>query len=463
MKKIHFLVCFLAVYPVYLFAQQGAWGKFQTQLRLYSMMEDNQDPLLDNSGTAIGGKIRYETPQWNNIHGVFGIYGSGFLKDNVSSDRLEPLAGNKGSRYVAGLVDTTNLDNNHVAGVGEAYLSYLGENLALNIGRFKLDTPFINPQDGRMLPTLEQGIWAKVKVDSVWSIQSGFINAFWNRSTPDWKDVEDSLGYGYELGKSVDGVNGNYYANTSSEGVFVANLCYERSALRIDLWDYYVENIFNLGYIEALYTQKSDPFTFIYGVQGIYESEVGDGGNNEDYSEAATDVQKAKSYMAKDEESMTYGAKFALEYQTSRVTLAYNRTTDRGRFLFPREWGKEPLYTFQKRERSDGSGNSHAWLVTVEHDFSNYGIKGLSMLAGYGEYDKSDPKEWRYNKYGTPSYAQWNIDLFYRFQGALKGLRAEYLIARKVARGETYQESGYSYIYRKNGMNIHNFILNYDF
>ena len=79
---------------------------------------------------------------------------------------------------------------------------------------------------------------------------------------------------------------------------------------------------------------------------------------------------------------------------------------------------------------------------------------------------KADAKEWVYNKYGHPSYAQWNIDIFYRFSGSLKGLRAEYLMARKVARGETYQIPGpaeYNFIFRKNGMTLQNFILNYDF
>jgi hypothetical protein len=88
------------------------------------------------------------------------------------------------------------------------------------------------------------------------------------------------------------------------------------------------------------------------------------------------------------------------------------------------------------------------------------------MAVGYGEYVKTDPKEWVYNKYGLPSYAQWNIDIFYRFTGPLKGLKAEYLVARKVARGETYQVAGtseYNFIFRKNGLTQQNFILNYDF
>jgi hypothetical protein len=170
--------------------------------------------------------------------------------------------------------------------------------------------------------------------------------------------------------------------------------------------------------------------------------------------------------MQEGEKSRTYGAKTAVEYVSSKLTFSYNKTTDDGRFLFPREWGKEPLFTFQKRERSEGSGNCHAWLVTFEQDLAQQGLNGLNMLAGYGEYSKSDAKEWIYNKYGFPSYAQWNIDIFYRFNGALKGLRAEYLLSRKVARGETYQVPGsseYNFIFRKNGMTLQNFILNYDF
>ena len=415
MKKRGYYVAFLIISAASMVADES-WGSWNGQLRLYSMIEDNQDPLLDYAGTAIGAKILYQTPQWENFQGLVGVYSSAFIHDNVTSDRLEPLASNRGSRYVAGLVDTTNLDNNRVAGIGEAYLHYSIPHVSLLIGRIKLDTPCINSQDGRMIPTLEQGAWGTVQINPNWSAQAGYINGFWNRNTPAWKSVEDSIGYGYEMGISPEGLKGDYYENTSSKGIFTGNIRYKDSSFKIDIWDYYVENIFNLGYIETLYTQHTDGIKLIYAIQAIYENEVGDGGNNEDNGLDATNAQKAKSYLSKGEKSTTYGAKIAVENQESRVTLAYNRTADQGRFLFPREWGKEPLYTFQKRERSDGSGHSNAWLITLEHDFTANGLAGFSMIAGYGEYDKSDPKEWKFNKYGTPSYAQWNIDLFYHFR-----------------------------------------------
>ncbi len=460
----------LLILPIYGQSDEDSWGKVQGQIRAFTMIEDYQEPLHDYEATAVGGKLLYLTPYWNNAQAGLGAYTTHFVKDNISSQNVEPLASNKNSRYVVGLVDSTNYDASSVTNIGEAYIRYRQEQHSLTLGRMKLDTPFVNPQDGRMIPTFEQGIWATSALSPQWSIQAGYINAFWNRNTPEWKSVEDSLGYGYEMGNSaIEGtaVAGNYYGNTSSNGLFIGNLRYEKTgSIRLDFWDYYLENIFNLGYAEALYNHPLANVELSYGLQYIYQRQSGDGGNGEDNIASPTNALKAKSYMQEGEKSTTYGAKTALKYQKSKFTLAYTKTTDEGRFLFPREWGKEPLYTFQKRERSDGSGNCHAWLATIEHDFAQQGLNGLEIQAGYGEYVKTDPKEWIYNKYGLPSYAQWNIDIFYRFSGPLKGLRAEYLMDRKVARGETYQIPGpaeYNFIFRKNGLTQQNFILNYDF
>ena len=471
MKTAHISFALLLILPIDAQSYENNFGKIQGQIRVFTMTEENQDPLHDYEATAIGGKLLYYTPQWNNTQAVVGAYTTHFIQDNISSQNVEPLAGNKNSRYVVGLVDSTNYDASSVTNIGEAYVRYQHDKNSITLGRMKLDTPFVNPQDGRMIPTFEQGVWATSAVSPQWSFQAGYINAFWVRNTPEWKSVQDSLGLpGYEMGNSAiagTAVAGNYLSNTSTNGLFIANIRYEPTKnLRLDLWDYYLENIFNLTYGEALYSHPLQSVEYSYGVQYLHQEQTGDGGNAEDNVASPSNAQKAKSYMQDGESSTTYGVKTALKYEKSKLTIAYTKTTNDGRFLFPREWGKEPLYTFQKRERSDGSGNCHAWLATIEHNFAQQGLSGLDMMLGYGEYVKSDPKDWVYNKYGLPSYAQWNIDIFYRFSGALKGLKAEYLVARKVARGETYQIPGpaeYNFIFRKNGLTQQNFILNYDF
>ena len=102
--------------------------------------------------------------------------------------------------------------------------------------------------------------------------------------------------------------------------------------------------------------------------------------------------------------------------------------------------------------------------MTLDQDFKVIGLDGLSAKIGYGRYYKPDVKNYILNKYGVPSYAQTNIDLFYEFHGSLKGFSLEYLFARKYALGNTYETpANSSFVFGKNGMNIHNFILNYNF
>ncbi|MFA6144813.1 MAG: OprD family outer membrane porin [Sulfuricurvum sp.] len=431
-------------------------GKVSGQIRYDYMDENNKGNLKDYYGSAVGGYLKYETGALEGFKAGAAIYAATYLSDDVSSTNTESTAGKKGSRYVAGLMDASDLDKNEIMNLGEAYISYQKSKTKATVGRMKLNTPFINPEDGRMIPTFEQGIWVTSKDIQNYELQAGYINAFWNRSTSDWKSVQDSFGYGYPQGKAPTGANANYGSgNIDTNGVYVASIAYSGIAdTKLELWDYYIQNIFNLGYFEGNYNKQFGNFRVLAGAQYISEQEVGNGGNDD----------RTKAYMDHGEKSETYGAKAGIGYTDTLLTLASTTTTDEGRFLFPREWGKEPLFTFQKRERSDGSGGSDAWLVTLDQDFKAIGLDGLSLKVGYGRYHKPDAKNATLNKFGIPSYAQTNIDLFYTFKGPLKGLVVEYLFTKKSAIGNTYETpTSSTYVFTKNDMNIQNLILNYNF
>jgi len=430
-------------------------GKVSGQVRYYYMYEDNTAGLEDYFGSSLGGKLKYETGSLYGFNLGAAFYTTHFLSDNVSSTHTEPTANNKGSRYVVGLLDATNPDNNGITDIGELYLNYKISKTNVTLGRMKLKTPFINPEDGRMIPTLEQGLWVKSKdVENV-VLQAGYINAFWNRSTPGWRSVEDSLGFGYAQGKATVGGAAKYKGNTTSDGVYVASVVYKGVPnTKIQVWDYYLENIMNVAYLQADYKKKFGDFKLVVAGQYIAEQEVGEGGNSDD-------THPEYSYISKDEKSKTYGAKIGFGYASTMLTLAATKVTSQGRFLFPREWGKEPLFTFQKRERTDGSGDATATLLTLHQDFKVIGLNGLSMLAGIGKYNRVDVKESALNKYGVPSFVQGNIDVRYKFSGALKGLNVEYILARKQAIGDTYDNA--NFVFRKNDMSIHNLIMNYNF
>lgn len=437
-------------------------GKTSGQIRYYYMSEDNTSPYRDYYGSAIGGHLKYETGAIGGFNVGAAFYASQFLSSDYDETSTEPLIGNgktKNSRYVAGLMDAEDPSVRNITGIGELYLNYKYSKTNVRLGRMKLNTPFINPVDGRMIPTLTQGLWIKSADLNDFVFQAGFLNAFWNRSTSNWKSAEDSIGYGYPQGNhtadTTPATKAEYAGNTSTDGVYVASASYSGvKGLNLQVWDYYIENIMNVAYAQADYVYKTGDFKYVVAGQYINQVTVGDGGNSDN-------TKPEYSYRDKGEKTHVFGAKVGVGYSSTMVTLAASKVTDHGRFQFPREWGKEPLFTFQKRERTDGSGDASAVLLTVGQDFGVMGVKGLDILAGIGRYNRTDAKDWSLNKFGIPSYIQGNIDVTYKFDGLFKGLSAEYIFARKVATGETYNNA--NFIVGKNDMNIHNFIMNYNF
>jgi len=430
-------------------------GKVSGQVRYYFMSEDEGQNYKDYFGSALGGYLKYETGTISGFNLGVAFYTSNFLSTNYSPTSIEPATNNKNTRYVAGLMDASDPSVTNITGIGELYLNYKYSKTNVRMGRMKLKTPFINPEDGRMIPTLEQGAWIKSEDVNNFVLQAGYIDAFWNRSTSEWKTVENSLGYGYPQGKILNGLNAAYKGKITSNGVYVASLAYKGlKGLKLQAWDYYLQNIMNVGYLQTDYKYKIGNYKFLIAGQYINEREVGNGGNG--------DVNHPEySYRNENEKSEVFGGKIGVGYASTMLTLATTKVTSEGRFLFPREWGKEPLFTFQKRERTDGSGDATATLLTLGQDFKVIGINGLKMLAGIGKYNRVDVKNWRLNKLGVPSYVQANLDIHYNFSGELKGLKAEYLLARKYAIGNTYDNA--NFIFRKNDLNIHNFIMNYNF
>jgi hypothetical protein len=122
--------------------------------------------------------------------------------------------------------------------------------------------------------------------------------------------------------------------------------------------------------------------------------------------------------------------------------------------LFPREWGREPMYTFLKRERNEGAGDVNAFSVNYFRDWG----KRLRSEIGYGYYDMPGVTNIKLNKYAMPSYHQALADVLYNFSGFMKGLQVEALYTFKLDAEET--ESGRLAI---NKVNMHHFnlILNY--
>lgn len=423
-------------------------GHFNGHFRYFFMATDNKTGLSDYYAHAAGGGIRFETARF---HG-FQFAVSGFYIFNVGSYDLgkpDTVTG-QSSRYEIALFDVENPYNKKdINRLEEFNLNYHFKNFSITAGRQLLNTPFINLQDGRMRPTGAEGIWLAYNDAKKVQAEGGLLYAFSPRGTTQWYDAGRSLGV-YPGGVNVDGTKSLYSTNINSKAVALIGLQAKAGKnLTLQVWDVYTDNVFNTAMLQAdLLIPQKDHSSFFAAAQFIRQDAVNKGGNTD----------PAKTYFVKGDKSISFGAKAGWKNKIWGASINYNRITAHGRYLMPREWGREPFFTFLPRERNEGFGDVHALMGKVNFNSSKTRIN-TSLAAGY--YQLPDVKNYRLNKYGLPSYLQVNADLRYSFTGFVKGLETQLLVVWKKNAGELYKDRRYEF----NKVNLlqYNLVINYYF
>lgn len=423
-------------------------GKVNGHFRYFFMATDNADALTDYYANAAGGGLRFET---GSFYGFRFAVGGSYVFNIASSDLTAPdsITGLY-NRYEMGLFDvvntgiTTGLDR-----LEELSLSYSWSHSEITFGRQFINTPFINLQDGRMRPGAVEGVVLHLKEWAHTHLESGFLYAMSPRSTDSWYTIENTFGL-YSSGVNPDGSKSDYRGHIQSAGIGYIGLNGKwREKYTLQLWNVYVDNVMNTAMVQLDINQRlRSNNTLVFAVQAIRQDGAGNGGNDEEN----------QAYYPSNGKSVSFGIKAG--YKTSRIeaSLNYSRITAAGRYLMPREWGRDPLFTFLPRERNEGFGDVHAVLGKVHYIFR----PGLfSASVGVGYYNLPDVKDTRLNKYGMPAYVQANLDIRYSFKGFFEGFDVQYLLAAKFNAGEIYDND--KYVFNKVNMQVHNLVLNFHF
>jgi hypothetical protein len=122
----------------------------------------------------------------------------------------------------------------------------------------------------------------------------------------------------------------------------------------------------------------------------------------------------------------------------------------------PREWGKDPFYTFMPRERNEGYGDVKSVVVKCMYQVPSLHVK-IQPSVGYFDLPAID--NFALNKYGMPSYVQTNLEITWDAKTVQKGLEVQFVYVNKSNQGETYNNP--KYILNKVDMSTWNFIVNY--
>lgn len=419
---------------------------WEAHARSFFMHTNNEGGLKDDYALAAGAGIGMITQP---LYGFqFGL--SGYFTYNVFSSRIDLLdSTTQGqNRYELGLFDIENPANkNDLDRLEELYMKYIYSKSAITIGKININTPFLNPQDGRMRPTLEEGVWLNINESSKFGVNGGWIWEVSPRSTIRWFSTSSSIGVN-PGGVTVDGIKSNYTNNiVGSTGIAIANIYFRpNERFKISLWNGFVENVMNTAMIELNYEKQKKRFTLYEGLIIMHQDALNNGGN----------ADQNLTYMNKGAQSNIISAQIGAKNKRTNINLNYTHITGDGRYLMPREWGREAFYTFLPRERNEGYGNVHS--IVVKSSFLFYKNKFKTGLAA-GYYRLPDVRDFRLNKYGLPSYFHINYDASYTFGKFLKGMEIRLLAAYKIKAGETY--NNLKYVYNKVNMLNLNFIVDF--
>jgi hypothetical protein len=419
-------------------------GEIIGQWRTYYMSSFNDGELKNFHALATGGKLGY---QYNFGHWALRAVGYYSFNTGIQDLTIPDQTTGKVSRYEAGLFDVNNLSRRVIAFPGEASINYNNGYHQLTIGRLKLLSPMLNPEDGRMIPTLEQGILYKFSSDEKFTFQLAALNAIAARSTDRFESIGESIGL-YPVGRNIDGSPSGYAGNISSNYIIAINLDKVMSnGIRGNIWNYYVDNVFNTTYSRLTWSQKGKPVSL--GLEWLNQHQINNGGNSID----------SLTYFA-DKKSNVLGGEVALKSGKHQFRVGYDHILKGGRFLFPREWGRENFYTFQKRERSEGSANNHALLFSyiLSGKVSEGRYQAISTIGKHWKPSVTNPNE---NKYAQPSYTHFNLDLFW-IPEKWNGLKPELLLTYKVGNGN-FPRANANFVLNKVDVFIINAIVNYNF
>jgi hypothetical protein len=423
-------------------------GQVNGHFRYFFMATDNIKGLTDYYANAAGGGIRFETARF---HG-FRFAVSGFYTFNIGSSNLlksDTVTGQP-NRYELALFDVNDPANKKdLDRLEEFYIKYEQRNGSLTFGRQLLNTPLINLQDGRMRPTGVEGAWLVFNKIKRTKIEGGWLYAISPRGTTKWFNIGQSIGV-YPQGVNGDGTKSQYRNNIQSNSLALIGITIKPAKyLALQAWDVFAENVFNTAMLQADFSfPLTNNNSFFVAAQFIKQHAVNNGGH----------VAASKTFFEKGGRSASFGTKAGWKNNNWETSINYTRITKQGRYLVPREWGREPFFTFLPRERNEGLGDLHALVAKVNYNLSNARLK-TSFAVGY--YDLPGVKNFRLNKYGLPSYVQINSDTRHFFTGMLKGLEAQLLLVAKFNNGEIFNERRYQF--NKVDMVLYNFVLNYHF
>lgn len=402
-------------------------GTFEFHWRSFLMSTINQGDLLDYVALSTGAGLGYRSPKYKGLHVAFsGFFVFNLLEHNVGLP--DPITQNY-NRYEITLFDMNDFENKRdLDRLEELFLACDYKKMQLKIGRIKFNSPLLNEQDNRMRPNIFSGVTVKYAWRN-FSFDAAAFHAMTIRGTVDWFTTQNSFGV-YPFGRNPFGESSDYKGNIQSRGIAVVGLDHKSHGFHSQVWQYFADNVFSTTFAQSEWLKTNKNVKIKFGVQGFWQQAMNHGGNENQYI----------TYTLQDEKTWGAGAQIQLTKKTHAFSLNNLHISNSGRFLFPREWGREQFFASLPRERFEGNGAVNAYTIKYHCALPK---RHLVVDVGMSKVQLQDIQNPLLNKYGMPSYYHFSVGLDYSLSGYFEGLHLRFLTVNKWSQNKSSVPDSY--------------------
>lgn len=411
------------------------------ELRNFFMSTINREELKDYYTNATGVSLAYETqPVYGLSAGIH--FRTVFRTFGAELSREENLVGTtaKWEYELYDLLEKGKFKN--INKLQELYLKYQYNHSYISFGRLETEyTPLLNNSDGRMGPFAHQGLWWHHRIHSKSTLDIGFINKLSPRSVTDWFSVNDGIGLFFN-GFLPNGEEANYRGSMNTNGLGVVKYQFSNATWNFKLYDIYIHHLLNTLWLEADYTYRD------WNLGAQYVSQQG--------SNYQSSLPMSHQYIYDDENGQVLSTQLSWKHSTWQFSFAYTQLFDTGRFLFPKELGRDRFYTSIPRSRMEGLGDAQVFVWKANKFFPQ---TGLDILLEFQSIQGPTLNDFKLNKYNIDETYQFNTILNYDGSDILKGLSFEGLFVFRYNQNDTTNEV----IFNKSNFFQINFMTYYRF
>lgn len=138
-------------------------GKFSVDARVFYFNRDFADSTSTIESLTAGGILKYESADFYGVKAGVAAYSSNRIGGFIDADK-----GASSGNLEAGTGDNLNF-------IGEAYLQYNVDKTMVKVGRQQLNTPILNKNDVRTIPTVYEAAIVENKNIANTTIQLGYV------------------------------------------------------------------------------------------------------------------------------------------------------------------------------------------------------------------------------------------------------------------------------------------------